>query len=324
MRIWPFGGTVEPSRRRTDQLEVKDVPPDRSRWWLPGVGVGVLAIVALIALPHDSSQWDFVFLCASLLSFVILFGAALAMPRGVRGIWWSLFAFQALTIAAQALLDRETDSPGTTIEFPSAADAVSLAAYVPVFVALGVLIHRLSPGRDREAWIDSSILSVAAASIFGLFLVAPVLSSPDLGEQAATVAIAYLLLDLAVLSSLIWLLVGGGRPQGSMLLLVASFAMTLTADIVRDVSLVNAEPSISLAWLDVLRVAALDHDGRGGDASDGGADRHSPPAPRRACHHTAAGRARRRRARGPHAGGHPAARGRDAESPCSSHWPRSP
>lgn len=212
-------------------------------------------MVALVVLPYDSPRWSFVYLCATLVALVVLFGAALAMPRGTRVVWWCLFAFQVLTMASQAIGDHARTN-GTSA-FPGPADWLSLLAYVPVLTALGVLIHRLNPGRDREAWIDSSILSVAAASVFGLFLIVPVLSEPGMSRAAVAVAVTYPVLDLAVLASLIWLLVGGGRPKTTMLLVAVSFAFTLTADILRDLSLVDAWSGAPQSVLPALRVAAV-------------------------------------------------------------------
>ena len=255
MKMWSFGGSVDRARRRTDPPD--ETQPPRSRWWLPGVGVGAVALVGLIVFPYGSPAWEFVFLCSSLVSLVLLFGAALTMPTGVRTIWWLLLAFQLMTFAAIGPLGYHDPTVGTENPFPAPVDILFLAAYIPVFAALGILIHRLNPGRDREAWIDSSILTVAAASIFGLFLVVPVLDSPGLDGWAIAVGAAYPILDLAVLSSLIWLLVGGGRPQPAMSLLALSFGFTLAADVVRDITMVIPGADVAHSWLDAAHIAAL-------------------------------------------------------------------
>jgi PAS domain S-box-containing protein len=254
MRLWPFGGHSPATRRIGDSAALRT--PDRSRLWLPGAGLGLAALVSLLLLPRDSPSWEFIYICAVLLSLVVLFGAALTMPKGIRGVWWSLFAFQSLTLVAQVVYDYQESSSGG-VQFPGPADLVSLVAYLPVFVALGVLIHHLNPGRDREAWIDSSILTVAAVSVFGLFLILPILTAPGLDARGTLVAVAYPVLDVAVLSSLIWVLVGGGRPNGALALLTLSFSFTLTADILRDVRLLTDAASTAETWLDVLRAASL-------------------------------------------------------------------
>ena len=255
MKMWSFGSSIDRARRRTDPPD--ETQPPRSRWWLPGVGLGAVALIGLIAFPYGSPPWEFLLLSSSLVSLVLLLGAALTMPPGVRSIWWLLLAFQIMTFAAIGPLNYHDPAPGAETAFPAGADILFLAAYIPVFVALGILIHRLNPGRDREAWIDSSILTVAAASIFGLFLVVPVLDSPGLDGWAIAVGAAYPILDLAVLSSLIWLLVGGGRPQPAMALLAVSFGFTLTADVVRDVTMVIPGADVAHSWLDAAHIAAL-------------------------------------------------------------------
>jgi PAS domain S-box-containing protein len=253
-----FRRSARSTRRRSDGASGSAVASGnaRSRIWIPAFVIGAVAVALLALLPYDSPRWSFVYLCTTLVSLVVLFGAALAMPLGVRTVWWCLFAFQLLTMAAQALM-TEAASESEAPTFPGMPDWLSLLAYVPVLVALGILIQRLNPGRDREAWIDSSILSVAAASVFGLFLIVPVLTTPGVSRGAVAVAVTYPMLDLAVLASLIWLLIGGGRPKTSLLLVAVSFAITLGADILRDLSLVNAWSSLSDALLPTLRVAAL-------------------------------------------------------------------
>ena len=146
----------------------------------------------------------------------MIFGQALTAPRGGRGPWWAFFLFQSLVMAAQAIaiLDQRL---GTDVAFPGTAELVSLAAYLPAFVGLVLLIDRLRPGRDRESWIDASILTVTAICVFGLFLIAPALTT-SLDGWAAVVVGLYPILDLALLSCLIWLLVGHGRPSGALAL----------------------------------------------------------------------------------------------------------
>ena len=82
MPIWPFDRDLNPDRRISDRAGRGSSP--RSRWWLPGFGLGLVAVVLVALLPSESALWDFVFLCATLVSLVVLLGAALAMPRGVR------------------------------------------------------------------------------------------------------------------------------------------------------------------------------------------------------------------------------------------------
>ena len=253
MRAWLFGIPPDPARRLTDHAPVQLTTS--SRLWLPGIGVGVLAIAVLLLLPAESAAADFVYLVTALLCLVVMFGQALTAPRGARGPWWAFFVFQSLAMGAQAVSDVDGQA-GVEATFPSVLDIVSLAAYVPAFVGLGLLIHRLRPGRDRESWIDASILTVTGVCVFGLFLLAPAFTAPLEGWAAVVVAL-YPILDLAVLSCLTWLLVGHGRPSGALALLALSFALTLAANIGRDVELARDASEPLSSWQGIVRLAAL-------------------------------------------------------------------
>jgi PAS domain S-box-containing protein len=253
MRAWLFGIPPDPARRLTDHEPV--ALTGFSRLWLPGIGVGLLAIVTLILLPAQSPAADFVYLVTALLCLVVMFGEALTAPRGARGPWWLFFAFEGLAMAAQALAAVDTPA-GESAVFPGLVDAVSLAAYVPALAGLGLLINRLRPGRDRESWIDASILTVTGICVFGLFLIAPAFGAPVAG-WAEVVAVLYPVLDLALLSALIWLLVGHGRPSVALALVTLSFALTIAASIGRDVGIAS-DPNQPLPdWQGIVRLAAL-------------------------------------------------------------------
>ncbi len=253
MRLWPFAAPPTPARRRADHVHESLQSP--SRLWLPGILLGLVGALLVAVVPNGDTAWTLAYLLTSLISLVVLFGAALAMPPGVRVVWWLLFAFEVLVMGAHAAYDAQTASAQSG-DAPALADIAYLAVYAPAFLALAILIRRLNPGRDREAWIDSSILTVAAVSVFGLFLVMPILTDYELRGPALLVALAYPVLDLALLSCLIWLLVGTGRPHIALGLLACSFAVTLSADVVRDLALASGGDSPS-AWLDAFRLVGL-------------------------------------------------------------------
>ena len=206
-------------------------------------------------LPAESAAADFIYLVTTLLCLVVIFGQALTAPRGARGPWWAFFVFQSLEMAAQAVAAVAAQT-GAEPVVPGLLDAFSLAAYVPAFIGIALLIYRLRPGLDRESWIDASILTVTGACVFGLFLVAPAITAPVEGG-AGLIVVLYPLLDLALLSGLIWLLVGHGRPSGAVALLALSFALTLAANIGRDADLARDVNEPLSDWQGIVRVAAL-------------------------------------------------------------------
>ncbi len=250
---WLFGSGDRPARRRSDL----PVPPPRPwpRVWAPALILSAVALVALAVLPRASSASDFIFLTTALIALVVLLGGALTMTH-LKWIWWPLLISQALAMAGVAMstyLER-TDA---TADFPNASDVLYLAAYIPAFIALGVMIHRIYPGRDREAWIDASILTVASASFMTIFLIGPLLAVDSLDGAAAAIAIAYPLLDLVLLSALVWLLIGSTQRTVTLVLIATGFLVSLIADIVRDVGLVVDATASTSSALGVLRLAAL-------------------------------------------------------------------
>jgi PAS domain S-box-containing protein len=226
-----------------------------SRQWGLGLGAGAVAIGALLLLPAESRIADFVYLAVSLTCLAVMFGEALTAPRGARAPWWAFLAFQSMVMGAQAAAAADAQSGGE-LDFPGLQDLISLASYAPALTGLLILIYRQRPGRDRESWIDASILTVTAVCVFGLFLLAPA-ATAALDGWAAVIVVLYPFLDLALLSGLIWLLVGGGRPSRAVSLLTLAFALTLAANIGRDVDLV-ADPTQALPdWQGIVRLAAL-------------------------------------------------------------------
>ncbi len=98
---------------------------------------------------------------------------------------------------------------------------------------------------------------MTAGLVFALFLAVPLLSSPIGDPTAASITLAYLVLDFVVLASLIWLLVGGGRPRPALLLVSLSLTFTLIANVARDIALAQQESLPSHQLLDALLIAAL-------------------------------------------------------------------
>ena len=160
-----------PQRRRSDR-------PESNRWgnqprgWFPGLAAAAAIVIALFVIDPESEAWGLVYLVSFLAALAVMLGGTLSTPPRVRPIWWLLLAFIALTMAAQALAQWQEKNGITT--FPSIADAVFLAAYVPAIVALAMLIPRLHPGSDRETWIDSTIVTFAPVSSMSCLLLGPI------------------------------------------------------------------------------------------------------------------------------------------------------
>jgi diguanylate cyclase (GGDEF)-like protein len=219
--------------------------------WLAGVS----CLLALV-LPVGSPASVMVFRLSSLVAVLVFLWAVIRMPPGARGVWWGLWAFQVLTVAGDVVYDiyvyHLQQDP-----FPSMADVLYLASYLAVIAALALLVHRRQSGRGRETWIDTAVMTVAAACVVATVVVMPMLT--DSSESGATIliALAYPMLDIVVLSVLIRLLVGVEKLNPALVLLTVAIACTLTADLVFNSLAAQGVVDETPAWVDVLFLAAV-------------------------------------------------------------------
>jgi diguanylate cyclase (GGDEF)-like protein len=164
--------------------------------------------------------------------------------------------YAALTVAGNLVYDVLQYHFGVS-PFPSWADALYLAAYVPEIVALSILMRQRQRVWDRQAWLDSGIILLAAISVAVTFVLLPMASQSTPSDLSSYLALAYPVLDLVVLAILIRLTVGGGRPMTALLLLTASVVLTLTADLVYNALAANGFVDQEPGWLEALFTAGL-------------------------------------------------------------------
>jgi diguanylate cyclase (GGDEF)-like protein len=178
------------------------------------------------------------------------------MPRAVRVVWWGLWVYLALTVAGDiaydVLLHVFDQEP-----FPSIADLFYLLSYVALVIALAMLVTRRQTSRSRETWIDTAVMSLAAACVIGTLVAVPILNDATTPGMATLVALAYPLLDVVVLSALIRLLIDVKHVDPALGLLTASLVLTLTADLVFQSLAAQELVEDAPAWVDVLFLAAI-------------------------------------------------------------------
>jgi diguanylate cyclase (GGDEF)-like protein len=173
------------------------------------------------------------------------------MPRRARIVWWLLGAYLALTVVGDVVYDVLQYHLGES-PFPSWADAFYLASYVPQIAALIILLRQRQRVWNRQAWIDSAVITVAAVCVAATLVLLPMLAQSTPSDFVTYLAIAYPLLDLVVLAILIRLTVGGGRPMTSLLLLTVSVLVTLMADLVYNGLAASGTIEDTPRWLDAL------------------------------------------------------------------------
>ncbi len=220
------------------------------------MALGALACLLVFALPIDSPLWVAVSRLGGIVSAAVVVVATTRMPTAVRSVWWWFSAFAILLVLGDIAYDVQQyvleDLP-----FPGIADPLYLASYVAAFGALGLLIRRAYATRDREAWIDSAIIVVAAASLASVFVIAPMLDGVESLDAPTVLALAYPVLDLVLLAGLVRLLVGMGRLRLPLTLLTTSFAAYLAADILYNASVIHGFDDHTRVVTEVLYLAAL-------------------------------------------------------------------
>lgn len=226
------------------------------RWWLASVALGVAACVSLLIIPVDSPAWVIVARGTGLVA-VALFAVAVArMPGRSMVVWWLMWTYGALTVAGDLVYDVQ-QRLFDEIPFPGPADILYLLAYVAAIGGLSVLVRRVVPGGDRDAWIDTAIITIAVATVVGYFVARPTILNSDQSPTAIAIALAYPFLDIIVLAGLVRLLLGRARTTLAITLLAAGFFITLSADLFYNVIVSNVVSDFSPPLLDALFLGAI-------------------------------------------------------------------
>jgi diguanylate cyclase len=243
-----------PSPRETGASRRSTGPLTRGRWT---AGVTLAAVICALALflPTDSPARVTLLLGSSFVAAGVFLVAILRMPRSVRVVWWGLWIYLMLTVFGDVVYDvylyHFREAP-----FPSTADVLYLASYVALIAALAILVKRRQAARSRETWIDTAVMSLAAACVVATVVVVPILNDTSTQGFETAIALAYPLLDVIALSVLIRLLVDVKRVEPALALLTASIVMTLTADLVFQSLSAQGLVEDAPAWVDVLFLGA--------------------------------------------------------------------
>ena len=187
--------------------------------WVVGVALGLLACFSLLVIPVESVAWVVVARGTSLVALVVFALTNLRLPAGVRHIWWAVWVYLALTVAADIVFDVQQrvfeEEP-----FPGPADVLYLSAYAASLSALLMLVRRVHPGRDREAWIDTMIVTIAATAIVGILVLGPTVRDRPAPTWQPRSRSLYPLLDIVMLSGLVRLLLGWRTANPALMMLV--------------------------------------------------------------------------------------------------------
>lgn len=230
---------------------------------VPGPATDMRAAVVLVAVslalvftlqPGDNLR--LVVARALGVAATIAFGWGLtSFPPDARGVWACLWLYEAVTVCADVLYDILTAINGEP-PFPGVTDVLYLSTYVFAFEALRRLIRLLSPGRDREAWMDASIIAIAGASVVLSFIIGPVLLATERFDLTVVVSVAYPLLDIVILATLVRALAVPRVSNPALTLVAGSMSLFLGYDLAYNYLAVVGDWT-EYRWMEVVWTAAI-------------------------------------------------------------------
>jgi diguanylate cyclase (GGDEF)-like protein len=224
------------------------MPPTTTRCLV--VGVLGTAALAYAALPYGSlvqAVW-----------YLLVAAAALGLAvHGVRAngcrdtrIWALLLGGLACRWVGDALwfwLQRVMhDDP-----FPSAADVAYLVSYLPMAVALALMVRGRQPGHDRAATLDAAIVAGGAGLLAAVFVIVPTVTDTSQGALSRGVSTSYPLAALLLLAVLARLWTSTGRTVRAYNLLAAGLLFLFAGDIGYDAVFLTTGLLPDGPWLDV-------------------------------------------------------------------------
>jgi diguanylate cyclase (GGDEF)-like protein/PAS domain S-box-containing protein len=220
----------------TQRVDVKRSPgvPSRLRrqaWWLYLAGMAVLTAAYVYGHflgPHWLNSGPVYNIIGG--STVVALFASARMSSEARRLPWYLFAVgQALFVIGDALAYNYERIFGAALPFPSIADPFYLAFYPLLVAGMLLLIHERNEARDGASLIDALIVTVAAATLSWIYLMAPYAHDHTLTLLTKLTSIAYPMMDVLVLGVVLRLAVGSRRrSQAFWLLVSATMALLLT------------------------------------------------------------------------------------------------
>jgi diguanylate cyclase (GGDEF)-like protein len=200
----------------------------RNAWWIFAVAGSLLSLAPLATPPTAIGVALFLGVQAAGLAALVVGVRWLRPPAPLA--WWLLIAGRACWLATSASWKLHTlqfghpppqwVSYGFLVQFPLLA------------VALALIASRRDGQRKSHGAIDAAIITGGLSVLGWTFVVEPFVQVGPMTSLQFANAMLYAACDLTVLAGLVRLLVLGGRPNATTLLLSAGTLALLAADVV--------------------------------------------------------------------------------------------
>ncbi|WP_432574386.1 GGDEF domain-containing protein [Kineococcus sp. SYSU DK005] len=228
--------------------------PGRGRGARAAVAATVLSLPASAAVcllrPGDLVATTLAYLVPVVLAVALAAVAVRRVPAHRRRPWCWLLAALVLYLAGELLFAAVALTGGES--WPTPADAVYLAAYVPVTLGLLGLDRRRGGGHHRGNLLDASIVTLSAAVLFGVFVVLPAATDTAQPALARLVSTAYPVADVVWVYLLARMVTGPGARTTAFWLLAAGTAATLVADVGNNLLQLVEGTLTTPVWMNLL------------------------------------------------------------------------
>jgi len=201
----------------------------RRRAWMVTLGVG-LGLIALFYLMPSQLGHDSIYLCIGMSSFaLILVGVRINRPPD--RLAWYLVAAGGLCFSLGDLAgDYYTDIAHTATPVPSVADLFYLVGYPFLFVGVSRLSRNPVRRAQREDYADAAVIALAGLTLAWHFLLNSYVHEQGISTLGRLVALAYPLMDVALIFVLFKSVVFGSTRRPFHLWLMASMVIMFVAD----------------------------------------------------------------------------------------------
>lgn len=206
-------------------------------------------IVSLIP-PVEGRASTVLYLVPVLLANATLVVAVRAIPKAQRGPWNRLALAQVMFGLGEilfAVLAWRGDEG-----YPTLADAVYLTAFIPMAMALLGLNRQRLNASYRGDLLDSAIVTVSVAVLFGVFFVMPVAVDGSMGTSARLVSSIYPVVDVLMIFLLARMLTGPGVRTTAYWYLVIAEVVTVGGDTGWNITQLTGGSGESPHWMNAL------------------------------------------------------------------------